>query len=72
MCLVNPMRVTSIQGLMARCEAKSVERDGSLFIMQEVGEHRLVHVGRAIQKIGKDEAKPTWDVFDEAVLAQEH
>jgi len=35
MCLGIPMQIKSIDGFMARCEAKGVERDVSLFMMQE-------------------------------------
>jgi hypothetical protein len=36
----------------------------------DVDDPTLVHVGYAVQKVSSEEAKATWDVFDEAVLAQ--
>jgi hydrogenase expression/formation protein HypC len=30
-----------------------------------VGDHVLIHVGYAIQKISEEEARSTWDLFDE-------
>lgn len=71
MCLAVPMRVDEISGFMARCSAKGVERDVSLFLIQdepvEVGDHVLVHVGYAIQKVSAEDARSTWDLFDEVL-----
>jgi len=69
MCLAIPMQVIQIDGFNARCEAKGVERDVSLFMLQDeppvVGEFVLVHVGYAIQKVTPQEARSTWELFDE-------
>jgi hydrogenase expression/formation protein HypC len=74
MCLAIPMQIESIAGTEARCTAKGIERTVSLFmLMRETlvpGDHVLVHVGYAIQKISAEEARSTWDLLDEA-LAQE-
>ena len=55
MCLGIPMQIVAIDGSSARCEAKGVQRDVSLFLMQDQalqpGDHVLVHVGYAIQKM---------------------
>ena len=71
MCLAVPMRIDAVGGFMARCSAKGVERDVSLFLIQdqavEVGDHVLVHVGYAIQKVSAEDARSTWDLFDEAL-----
>lgn len=73
MCLAVPMLVDEIQGFLARCSIKGVSRDVNLFMLQDqvvaVGDHVLVHLGYAIQRIDAAEAKRYWDVFDE-VLAQ--
>lgn len=73
MCLAIPMQIAEISGFQARCEAKGVERDVSLFMLQdealEPGDHVLVHVGYAIQKVSAQEAKSTWDLFDEILKA---
>ena len=69
MCLAVPMKITGIDGFHATCEAKGIQRAGSLFMLQgepiEVGDHVLIHVGYAIQKISEEEARSTWDLFDE-------
>ena len=71
MCLAIPMQIKSIEGFTARCEAKGVERDASLFMLQdatlEVGDYVLIHVGYAIQKVSPEEAASTWALFDEVL-----
>jgi hydrogenase expression/formation protein HypC len=58
-----------VAGFNAVCEAKGIEREVSLFMLQgeEVapGDHVLVHVGYAIQKVSAEEARLTWELFDE-------
>ncbi len=69
MCLAIPMRVDDINGFNARCSAKGVERDVSLFMLQgeevAVGEYVMVHVGYAIQKMSEAEAQSAWELYDE-------
>jgi hydrogenase expression/formation protein HypC len=69
MCLAIPMKIESIDGFAARCQAKGVWRDVSLFMMQDeplaVGEYVMVHVGYAIQKIAEVEARSTWELIDQ-------
>lgn len=69
MCLGIPMQVKEIDGFNARCEAKGVERDVSLFMLQhepvEVGDYVVVHVGYAIQAISAEEAATAWEVYDQ-------
>jgi hydrogenase expression/formation protein HypC len=69
MCLGIPMQIKSINGFIANCEAKGVERDVSLFMMQEeellVDDFVVVHVGYAIQKITPQEARTAWDLYDQ-------
>ncbi len=69
MCLGIPMQVRAIDGYTARCEAKGVERDVSLFMLQhepvEIGDHVVVHVGYAIQKITPQEARSAWELYDQ-------
>ena len=73
MCLAVPMRITAIDGYQCTCEAKGIEREVSLFMLQDdtiaVGDHILVHVGYAIQKVSEEEAAESWALFDE-VLAE--
>jgi len=73
MCLAVPMKITAIDGYQCTCEAKGIEREVSLFMLQheqiETGDHVLVHVGYAIQKVSEQEAADSWALFDE-VLAE--
>ncbi|MDE1934136.1 HypC/HybG/HupF family hydrogenase formation chaperone [Bradyrhizobium sp.] len=75
MCLGIPMRVVECDGFIARCEAKGIERTVSLFLLQhepvEPGDHVMVHVGYAIQKMSETDAKGAWDLFDEMFEAEE-
>ncbi len=65
------MQIKAIDGFNAVCEAKGIERDVSLFMLQAdelaMGDHVLVHVGYAIQKIPADEAAATWELLDEVL-----
>ncbi len=69
MCLGIPMQICAIDGYTARCEAKGVERDVSLFMLQHeplaIGDHVVVHVGYAIQKITPQEARSAWELYDQ-------
>ncbi len=69
MCFGIPMRVRAIDGFLAVCEAKGVEREVSLFMLQHeaivVGDYVVVHLGQAIDKVGAEEARAAWEVYDE-------
>jgi hydrogenase expression/formation protein HypC len=75
MCLAIPMQIQEINGYMARCEAKGVERDVSLFMLQdetlEAGDHVVVHVGYAIQKVTPQEARTAWELYDQMLAGGE-
>ena len=47
MCLGIPMQIKTIDGFLARCEAKGVERDVNLFMLNDddiaVGDFVMVH-----------------------------
>ncbi|MCG7907033.1 MAG: HypC/HybG/HupF family hydrogenase formation chaperone, partial [Candidatus Thiodiazotropha taylori] len=51
MCLGIPMQIKEIDGFTARCEAKGVEREVSLFMLQHeelaADDFVVVHVGYA-------------------------
>lgn len=68
MCLGIPMRVIAIDGFNARCEARGVEREVSLFLLQgeplAPGDYVMVHVGYAIQKVSETEARSAWELLD--------
>jgi hydrogenase expression/formation protein HypC len=69
MCLGIPMQINSIDGFVARCEAKGVFRDVNLFLLQDAqlqpGDFVLVHVGYALQKISEAHARSAWELYDE-------
>ncbi len=71
MCLAVPMQIESIDGFMCRCVARGIEREVSLFMLQgeelSPGDHILVHVGYAIQKVTADEAAESWELLDEVL-----
>lgn len=75
MCLAVPMRIKSIDGFQCTCEARGIERDVSLFMLQDEplapGDHVLVHVGYAIQKVSTAEAEESWQLFDEMFAAED-
>jgi hydrogenase expression/formation protein HypC len=75
MCLGIPMQIQEITGYMARCEAKGVERDVSLFMLQDemlqAGDHVVVHVGYAIQKVTPQEARTAWELYDQMLTGSE-
>ncbi len=67
------MQIKSIDGFTARCEAKGVERDVSLFMMQEdklePDDFVVVHVGYAIQRISPQDAQTAWELYDQMLEA---
>jgi hydrogenase expression/formation protein HypC len=69
------MEVKEIDEFVARCEAKGVERDVSLFMMQgedvRPGDFVMVHVGYAIQKVSPQDARSAWELFDEILASTE-
>ena len=74
MCLGIPMQVMSVDGHLARCSAKGVEREVSLFLVQDdppaVGDFVVVHVGYAIQKTTPQEARSAWELYDQMLAAE--
>jgi hydrogenase expression/formation protein HypC len=75
MCLGIPMRIKRIDGYTALCEAKGIERDVSLFMMQgeplAIGDHVVVHVGYAIQKVSAQDARTAWELYDQMLAAED-
>lgn len=73
MCLAVPMQIRSIDGFQCTCEARGIEREVSLFLLQgedlAPGDHVLVHVGYAIQKVNAEQAADSWQLFDEMLAA---
>jgi hydrogenase expression/formation protein HypC len=75
MCLGIPMEVMTIDGFRARCFAQGVEREVSLFLLQDEpvasGDFVSVHVGYPIQKMTWQQARSAWELLDEALAAEE-
>jgi hydrogenase expression/formation protein HypC len=71
MCLAIPMQIVEIDGYVARCHAKGIERDVSLFMLQDEtvapDDYVMVHVGYAIQKVSEEEAQSAWQLYDEVL-----
>jgi len=74
MCLGIPMEVLSVDGYLARCSVQGVERDVSLFMLQDepvaAGDFVMVHVGYAIQKMTPQQARSAWELIDEVLRAE--
>ncbi len=74
MCIGIPMQIQSIDGFLARCTAKGVEREANLFMLQHelpaVGDYVVVHLGYAINRVSPEDAAAAWELFD-AMLAAE-
>jgi hydrogenase expression/formation protein HypC len=74
MCLGVPMEVMAVDGYLARCSAQGVEREVSLFMLQDepvaAGDFVMVHVGYAIQKMTPQQARSAWELYDEVLRAE--
>jgi len=68
------MQIVERDGFAARCEAKGVSRDVSLFLMQheplEVGDFVMVHTGYAIEKMTEADAATAWELYDEMLALE--
>ncbi|TCV80100.1 HypC/HybG/HupF family hydrogenase formation chaperone [Sulfurirhabdus autotrophica] len=68
------MQVLAVDGFIARCGAKGIERDVSLFLMQDepvqLGDFVMVHVGYAIQKMTEEHARSAWELYDEMLALE--
>ena len=73
MCMGIPMRVVAIDGLLAHCEAKGVEREASLLMLEHegvtVGDYVVVHLGHAIDRVTPEQAAEAWTIYDEMLAA---
>ena len=75
MCLGIPMQIKEIDGFIAHCEAKGVERDVNLFMLQHEelapDDFVVVHAGHAIQKVTPQEASSAWEIYDQMLAAEQ-
>jgi hydrogenase expression/formation protein HypC len=69
------MQIESIDGFVARCTAKGVEREASLFMLQHeppaVGDFVVVHLGYAVDRVSAEEAAAAWEIYDQLLAAEE-
>jgi len=70
MNLTVPMRIVSLDGPVACCEARGVRCDVSLALLRDqalrVGDYVFVQEGYALQTITEAYAAAAWDLLDQA------
>lgn len=75
MCLGIPMQIRSIDGLLARCEAKGVAREANLLMLEHeslaIGDYVVVHLGYAVERVGAEEAAMAWEIYDQILAAED-
>lgn len=69
MCLGIPMQVLKVSGGKALCHAKGIDRWISLIPMLDdfpaAGDWVLINSGRATRKVSAEEARQSWEIFDQ-------
>lgn len=69
MCLAIPMQIKELRSYSALCEAKGIEREVGLLMLQHEdlapGDFLMVHLGQAMQKLSREEAMAAWALYDE-------
>lgn len=73
MCLALPMRIISMDGVIATIAAEGLEQRASLTLVPEakLGDYVLVHAGYAISVLSEDEAAETLSLLAELAAAGE-
>jgi hydrogenase expression/formation protein HypC len=71
MCVGVPMQIIEITYPSGVAEAKGVRREIGLQLLPEgslaVGDHVIVHVGFAIEKVDRQYADEIWEALDEVL-----
>jgi hydrogenase expression/formation protein HypC len=69
LCLAVPLEIVEIKGNKATVERSGVrfEADIRLINNVKVGDFVLVHAGFAIQKVNREEAQKTLEIYDQMV-----
>ncbi len=74
MCLGIPMQIRAIDGLVARCEAKGVEREANLLMLEHenlaIGDFVVLHLGYAMNRVTPEEAAAAWDIYDQMLAIE--
>ncbi|MFX1562284.1 MAG: HypC/HybG/HupF family hydrogenase formation chaperone [Promethearchaeota archaeon] len=73
MCLAIPARVVSVEGNTATVDFGGVTRSVSIALLENVaiGEYVLVHTGYAIQKMDREEAEKTLELWREILTTDD-
>jgi hydrogenase expression/formation protein HypC len=74
MCLAVPLRIVSIENLVATVDLHGVRTGVSLLLLPEkaeAGDYVLVHAGFALQKLDEEAAKETLDLLKEMAQGME-
>ena len=73
MCLAIPMQITQVDGFSARCEARGVQRDITLFMLRDelptVGDIVMVSMEQAVRIVSAEDAALSWELYDQ-ILAE--
>lgn len=68
------MEIVEVNGFMAHCQTKGVERDVSLFLLQDEpvasGDFVVVHLGYATQRVTEPEARAAWALYHQMLAAE--
>lgn len=71
MCVGVPMQIIEIKYPSGTAEAKGVKREIGLQLLPEnsleIGDHVIVHVGFAIEKVDKERADEIWEALEEVL-----
>ncbi|MBI5409154.1 MAG: HypC/HybG/HupF family hydrogenase formation chaperone [Nitrospirae bacterium] len=71
MCVGVPMQIVEINYPTGKAEAKGVQREIGLQLLPQdavkIGDHVIVHVGFAIEKIDRKLADEIWKALDEVL-----
>lgn len=74
MCLGIPMQIRAIDGLLARCEAKGVEQEANLLMLEHenlaIGDFVVLHLGYAMNRVTPEEAAAAWDIYDQMLAVE--
>ncbi len=69
------MRVETVSGLTASCEALGSRRQVSLLLLAAdppgVGDYVMVHLGQAIRKVTQTEAREAWALYAQIMEAMD-
>ena len=72
MCLAVPLKVVSVEGHCARCEAGGMTREVRVDFLPDVkvGEYVMVHAGFAIERVDEAQAvldREAWEEMENAL-----